>query len=144
MTISTFEAAKTLGFYSNWNLSNLQMQKILYLAHMFFMGRNQGEPLINENFEAWDYGPVIPSLYHEVKFFGNSKIKDIFFHTTINETSKESKIIKEAVTAFGNAPPAKLVAITHNEEGAWAKHYVQNAKGIVIPNADIIKEYNSL
>jgi uncharacterized phage-associated protein len=64
MTISVFDAARTLGYYSDWKLSNLQMQKILYLAHMVYMDKNSGEPLVDEDFQAWDYGPVLPSLYY--------------------------------------------------------------------------------
>jgi uncharacterized phage-associated protein len=32
------------------------------------------EPLIDERVEAWNYGPVIPSLYHEFKNFGSGAI----------------------------------------------------------------------
>lgn len=26
--------------------------------------------------------------------------------------------------------------------GAWAKHYIPGARGVTIPNADIVDEYN--
>lgn len=38
MTVSVLAAAKRLAQRSNWSLSNLELQNILYLAHMFYMG----------------------------------------------------------------------------------------------------------
>ncbi|RWO77206.1 type II toxin-antitoxin system antitoxin SocA domain-containing protein [Mesorhizobium sp.] len=66
MTLHVLSAAKHLAKQSGWSLSNLELQKILYLAHMFYLGRT-GEPLVSGHFEAWDYGPVHPDLYHRVK-----------------------------------------------------------------------------
>ena len=77
MAISPFKALKTLGQIGGWNLTNLQIQKILYLIHLFYLGR-KGDPLINESFEAWDYGPVLPSLYHEINFFDSDPVLDVF------------------------------------------------------------------
>lgn len=36
---------------------------------------------------------------------------------------------------------SKLIAITHWEEGAWARNYIPGSRGIVIPQEDIIAEY---
>jgi uncharacterized phage-associated protein len=43
-------------------LTPLQLIKLVYIAHGWYLGLT-GEPLINEPPEAWQYGPVIPSLY---------------------------------------------------------------------------------
>ena len=58
MAISVLEAAKHIGARSHWSLSNLKMQKLLYIAHMFHLGI-YNKPLVCEFFEAWDYGPGI-------------------------------------------------------------------------------------
>mgnify|MGYP006283548483 CR=1 FL=1 len=77
MTVSVLSAAKRLAARSGWTLSNLELQKILYLAHMVHLGRTDGAPLVHGLFEAWDYGPVHPDLYHRVKIFGSSPVKNI-------------------------------------------------------------------
>jgi len=143
MTISVFDAARTLGYYSDWKLSNLQMQKILYLAHMVYMDKNSGEPLVDEDFQAWDYGPVLPSLYYKIKFFGNKPVKDIFYRNNILTDGPESEILKEAVKKFSNVNPGSLIALTHRESGAWDKNYVRGAN-IPIPNKEILAEYESI
>lgn len=150
MTLSVSQAAKALGTYSNWSISNLKMQKMLYFAHMFFLGRHE-DPLIDEEFEAWDYGPVLPSLYKQVKFFGADNIVDIFqdddsFPLTPEDQKikPEYQILKEVADLLAHRPAGQLVSITHRQEGAWAKHYRSDARSVRIPNSDILEEYNCL
>lgn len=145
MAISVFEAAKALGDYSQWKITNLKMQKMLYFAHMFFLGRT-GQPLIKEEFEAWDYGPVIPALYSKTSFFGSENIGDIFSDIKLDPLSntKEYEVLKETAETLLSRPTSQLVNITHHEKGAWAKNYKPNIKGLKIPNKDILLEYQTL
>lgn len=55
-------------------ISPMKLQKLVYYAHGWYAGYVH-QPLINESVEAWQYGPVIPSLYHEFKRFGSGPIK---------------------------------------------------------------------
>lgn len=62
---AVLEAAKTQGF----SIAPMQHQKLVYFCH----GRNldiRSQPLVSDHFEAWQYGPVHPSIYHEFKHFG--------------------------------------------------------------------------
>lgn len=54
-------------------LDPMKLQKLVYYAHGWYAGYT-GERLINEEVEAWPYGPVIPSLYDEFKRYGSGKI----------------------------------------------------------------------
>lgn len=51
----------------------LKLQKLMYLAHGYYVGK-VGVPLIDEDFEAWPYGPVVPTIYREFKRFGSRPI----------------------------------------------------------------------
>jgi len=137
MAIPSLEAAKQMCELSNWALTHLQLQKLLYLAHMVHLGRT-GEPLVDEDFEAWMYGPVIPSLYKKLSFFGNSKIKNIF--NTVDTPSSYDKIIKSIYDSFGKKEAWELSRLTHSPKGAWVKNYNPEINR-TIPNADILKEY---
>ncbi len=140
MAVSPLAAAKRMCKRSDWALSNLELQKILYIAHMFHLG-GEGAPLISGHFEAWDYGPVQPSVYHKVKVFGADPIGNIFHSVEDLPEGSEARLLDEAVDKLGNAAPGKLVAITHWVDGAWAKFYVKGSRGIVIPNEAILAEY---
>lgn len=140
--VTAMAAGKRLAERSGWKLSNLELQKIMYLAHMFHMGRHDGKPLIGGSFEAWDYGPVHPGLYNHVKIFGADPVGNIFRSVpSIPNHSDEARSLDDALHHLKGLSPAKLVAITHAPNGAWNKNYIPGARGVTIPNADILKEY---
>jgi uncharacterized phage-associated protein len=140
MTVSAFEAAKRLGERSGWSLSNLEMQKLLYLAHMFHLGQ-YGKPLVSGHFEAWDYGPVHPDLYHRIKIFGSSPVENVFHSVNKPQEGTEAQLLDDVFKHFANQRPGRLVAITHWDKGAWARHYDPGTRNVIIPNEDILDEY---
>ena len=140
MAVSVLSAAKRLGEKSNWSLSNLVMQKILYLTHMFYMGK-YGEPLVNGHFEAWNYGPVHPDLYQHVKRRGNAPIKKLDFENIDDISDKiKEEVIDQACEVLSNTKVGKLVGTTHRIGGAWEKNYIMGYSR-PIPDADILEEY---
>jgi uncharacterized phage-associated protein len=62
-------------FLGKSEVSPMKLQKLIYYAHGWFLALYD-RPLINEFVEAWEYGPVIPSLYHDFKHYGNSPISE--------------------------------------------------------------------
>jgi uncharacterized phage-associated protein len=57
-------------------ISNLKLQKLLY----FIQKTNYSvyhEPFFEDVIEAWQYGPVVPNIYHHFKEYGRHDI-DIF------------------------------------------------------------------
>ncbi len=140
MIDSPLSAAKRICQESSWKVSNLVLQKLLYIAHMLHLG-NKGTPLITGQFEAWDYGPVHPDVYRKTNIFGASPIQNIFRTTPDMEATTAKEKIDKVLDGLGKENPSKLVAITHWEGGAWAKNYKPGIKFSVIPNADIRSEY---
>ena len=62
------------------NISPLKLQKLVYIAHGWHFAFRD-DPLIDDEYaEAWEYGPVFPSLYHEFKHYGRIPISE--FATT--------------------------------------------------------------
>lgn len=126
-----------------WKVSNLQLQKILYLAQMYYMGRHDGALLADAEFEAWDFGPVEPTLYRKVRMFGSKPVQDVFFDArNFKVEDPRRSDLKEVCGDLLRKRPGQLVDITHWPEGAWAKNYVPRIRGIKIPNDDILAEYN--
>ena len=129
---------------SGWLLTNLQLQKILYLAQMQYMGENDGNRLVEANFEAWDFGPVEPSLYRKVKMFGAGPISDVFYEArSFADGSKQKIVLDDICNQLLHRSASELVNLTHWSHGAWAKNYVQGIKGRYISDDDIFEEYKS-
>lgn len=141
MSISVLAAAKYIGGLSDWSKSNLELQKIIYIAHMLHLGICK-EPLVQDNFQAWDLGPVHPVLYHKAKIFGADAVKNIFNSVKdLDETRSETKRLNLTFDIVSAYSGSRLIAITHCEYGAWRKNYRPGTFGVVIPNEDIIDEY---
>lgn len=47
-------------------ITPLKLQKLLFFCHADYLVKT-GQPLVEDTFEAWSYGPVIPGVYHEFK-----------------------------------------------------------------------------
>lgn len=145
MAYNSLSALKTLCEHSGWTISNLQANKLLYLAHMFHMEETpDSDPLVRETFQAWDYGPVLPSVYHSAKVFGDSPIRNIYKNRVgIPENTLAYRLLSDAANFNQDVSPGQLVAITHWKNGAWAKNYIAGARGRNISNEDIIEEINA-
>ena len=138
--------AKTVCSLAQGKVTNIQLQKFLYLMHMYYLGRT-GNLLVNETFEAWKYGPVLPSVYKRVFMFGTDPIEyDMFYkHAVIpKEDKKAYEIIEYFLSKLLHEKPSYLVQLTHHKEGAWKKHYKEGVRSIKIPNKDIEIEYENI
>jgi len=54
-------------------LEHMKLQKLVYLAHGWNLALRDARLFDNE-IQAWEFGPVIPTLYHEFKDWGRSPI----------------------------------------------------------------------
>jgi uncharacterized phage-associated protein len=126
----------------DWAVTNLQLQKILYVAQMYYMGQHDGERLVDTYFEAWDEGPISPDLYRKTETFGMSPVKDVFFNAfDFCPEDTRRLLLEEVCPDLLKRTPDELADITHWQRGAWAKNYVPGATSALIPDRDIVKEY---
>ena len=125
MTITGMEAAKKFCTASKWTLSNLELQKMLYITHVVYFGRHKAV-LLEDCFYAWDYGPVLPNVYKKLKIYGADPVGNIFKqYNDLDKKALESQIIEEAYTNLKHLTPAQLVALTHVKNGAWEQTYTK-------------------
>ncbi len=141
MPVSVFAAAKYIGILSDWSKTNLELQKIIYIAHMLHLGKYKS-PLVQGRFQAWNLGPVHPVLYHKAKIFGDNPVENIFRGVPdLDDRQPETRTLNSTFNLVSEFSGSRLVAITHWEHGAWASNYKPSTFGVEIPNDDIINEY---
>ncbi len=108
-------------------LTPMKLQKLVYYAIGWYAGYT-GRPLVDEPVEAWQYGPVIPSLYHEFKKFGSGQIlekaTDIddnfeLYEVTPPEDPNVRKFLDNIWTSYGHFTAIKLSDMTHAAQGPW-------------------------
>lgn len=56
------------------SLTPMKLQKLVYFAHGWHLAIKDGDPLIEEQVEAWKFGPVIPSLYRSFRGYGDQAV----------------------------------------------------------------------
>lgn len=115
-------------------ISNLKLQKLLYYAQGCVLAIT-GEPLFNDEIQAWEHGPVVPTIYHQYKGYGRNGIEfdECFDQTTIEP--KTNAILQEVYVEFGQYSAWKLRNMTH-EETPWQ----ETEKNKIISN-ESIKRY---
>ena len=55
------------------HLTLMQLLKLVYIGYAWSLAAYK-KKLFDEPIEAWRYGPVVPSLYHEFKYRGTASI----------------------------------------------------------------------
>ena len=138
--MNALQAAETLVEIGGKAFSNLQIQKLLYLGQMFYLGEN-GTPMFDDDFEAWKLGPVVPSVYQRAKIYGSRPVENLFTDSCLPQGSPERKMLERVLGELPDKSPWKLVAITHWDKGAWARNYTNGDFGSLIPKDDIRNEY---
>ena len=145
----------------NAELTPMKLQKLVYYAHGWNLAITQ-EPLINEQIEAWSYGPVIPSLYHEFKEFGNQAIDRPAVNfdwnsqgysqsvPTIDKEESGEKIrftrdlLNKIWAVYGEYTPFQLSNLTHEPGTPWdqvSKMYNGHLPRATDIPRDLIREY---
>ena len=119
-------------------ISNLQLQKILYYVQLNYF-RKLGEWAFDDDMEAWQHGPVVPSVYREFMRGGSGEIIEFFFGIENIFYEEEREIIDRVTEKCRALPPWELVARTHRPGSPWDRVYKPGEKK-VIPK-EYIKEY---
>lgn len=96
-------------------VSNLQLQKVLFFAWIDYY-KQIGKSLFGDLFCAWQFGPVIPIVYHEYCVYGGRPI-NIKCETEIKKD--DAKILDVILSNYVDVPVNILVDMTHRKDSAW-------------------------
>lgn len=134
-------------------LTQMQIQKLVYISHGFNLALTN-EPLIDEDVQAWQYGPVISSLYDEFRGFGNQPITSEATITTIDDNfninntvprindEQTSQLINAVWNKYKVYSGPNLSDLTHRDGTPWSITLQNNSLRSTINN-QVIREYYS-
>ena len=118
----------------NQRISPMKLQKLIYFVYKRYLQEND-RPLFDEYFEVWQFGPVLPSVYHEFKAYGASDITDYAYEVfddkkrvyIVNEKAKDFyDALKFVWQKYRHYDGPELSALTHRDDTAWAKTLENN------------------
>lgn len=116
-------------------ISALSLQKLLYFAQGWHIAR-YGEPLFDEDIEAWQYGPVVPSVYRQYKRFDDNPIHDIPPEKDAF-TEREYGLLLDVARDYWRYSSSELVRMTHAPGTPWQCVYQPGERHTVIPRERI-------
>lgn len=114
--------------YAECQITNLKLNKLVYLAQeeaLFW----DGPPLFDDEIEAWQFGPVVPSVYHAFKSYGRAPIACP--SSCVPKDARAERIVDTTAEKYAKLTAFDLVNITHAEGGAWSKAYFPGVDNVI-------------
>ena len=129
--------------YTNINnkpITNLKLQKMLYFIQGFYYS-STNEPFIEEDFEAWPYGPVIRNAYIEYSRFGSLLITDVESDrvNNIDFLPDDKSFLDDIISSLNKYSASELVNASHAKGSPWEKSYKDETKNII--SKEVIRDY---
>lgn len=141
LSIANFFIKK--GIADKVAISPMKLQKLIYFAHGWHLAFFD-QSLIREDIQAWTYGPVIPTIYHIFKAFGNDTITEDTDEGTELLSSETIDFLDFIWETYKKFSPIHLSNITHMKDSPWdivrQNHHGHLGRGIPMNN-DLIKRY---
>ncbi len=131
-------------------LTNIKLVKLMYIAQGLSLSLLDRPIFKDDTIEAWKYGPVIPSIYHEFKHFKSNPItsKSVILDSNwenasepLLEEEEDKKIVKLTWDLYKDTSARELITSTHRPGTPWSLTYVHGENN-VIDNALIKKYYD--
>ncbi len=117
-------------------ISNLKLQKLLYFAWIEYY-QETGTHLFEEPFQAWKYGPVVPSVYFD-NWCNAAHTLVVPKRTSVEIDADTSDFLKRMLLRYRDVSVSQMVTLSH-ESQPWKGHY-DPSKKVVIPFEDMEAE----
>jgi uncharacterized phage-associated protein len=141
-------------------VSAMKAQKLVYFAHGWNLAIDN-QPLLNEPIEAWQYGPVVKQLYHDLKEFGSNPIPApvtvlrgsrsslmsstpmIDDYAGADDIDNTKALLDRIWDVYGGYTAVKLSNATHTEGSPWDVTWKAcgGAKHTIIPDSLIREDF---
>jgi uncharacterized phage-associated protein len=138
------------------SVTPMQLLKLVYFAYGWYWAFAD-DRLLDERVQAWKYGPVVPSVYHEFKSFGNEPIDSFATEWELSPSGGKlsfrveepkipecdefpRKLIRRVWDVYKGYSAIQLSRMTHEPGTPWAETPNREVKGTAIDD-NKIKEY---
>lgn len=133
---------------SRRDLTPMKVQKLVWFLNGWHLAIT-GAPSITQPFEAWQYGPVVSSIYHGLKKYGSSPVTDylkdydpttstFIAYVPAVEDTKFAEILDLTWEKYIGIDAIGLSAMTHAPGSPW---YVAKQHGQSNIDNTLIKNY---
>ena len=142
------------------NVTPMKLQKLDYFAHGWYAAIKDA-PLLNEQVEAWKFGPVVPSLYRDLRYCGDGPVNERAFKWVVDDfdepqrhapavdaNTAEGRFVVDLLTRvwelYGGYTAIQLSNLTHLSGTPWyqvnSDYQGEIPRGTDIP-FNVIRDY---
>ena len=138
------EIARTKGL----PLTIMQLQKLVYYAHGWWLSYSEGQPLTSDYPKAWKYGPVYDAIYDAFRGSGSQPIlgyavdEQTGLKIASDLTPAVNAMVERVVDAYGRLHAFQLSDMTHTTNPPWTVaskqygHYAPISNELIRENFD--------
>jgi len=132
------------------DVTPMKVLKLVYIAHGWVLCFTD-QPLLSEKIQAWKYGPVVPSVYHKFKEFGDSSIPFSVVESLPQLTTEDDQVA-DALAGVWNGYKGftgiQLSSLTHQPNTPWYETWHasggRDSRSAIIDNQTIRRHYCDL
>jgi uncharacterized phage-associated protein len=137
-SVSVAQYMRALALEDGLILGVTKVQKLLYILYAYFLVKYDRR-IINEQPQAWQFGPVFPHTRSKIDYFFKPAEHDFAF---LKSDKDLEQALREIIQECGNLDAGNLIDWSHEPYSPWDQIVQDNQKnyGKKIPN-DLIKKY---
>lgn len=142
--MKAIDAANYLVYLMNGScddLTNMKINKLLYYAQGHYL-QKYGTRMFDDDFEAWDHGPVVASVYSRYQGMGSDPITECDETCISSVPDPAADVLFEVAREYGKYTAGALRSMTHVPNGPWDQVYSKGSSHTIIP-FDSIKAWFS-
>lgn len=135
-----------LGESEGIPISPMKLQKLVFFAHGWNLAIYD-RPLVNEQVECWEYGPVFRTLYRLVKRYGAEAITGRIEsggrepRLPLDAGEETRSLIRTVWDCYKQHSAIKLSSMTHIPDSPWSRRRQQYLeRGLEVPIGTDIPE----
>lgn len=114
-----------------------RLNRLVYLAQAEAIAKT-GEPLFEDCIEAWQCGPVVPTVIHAFGEWGDTAITEPIEHVEVK--SDAARLIDSVVEKYGLLSAFDLISLVRRPDGAWARVYAPGREAEITSDAIKVSE----
>jgi uncharacterized phage-associated protein len=101
-------------------MTPMKLLKLCYIAHGYMLARHR-VPLLDEQVQAWQYGPTVVSVWRAVRDYGSQPVKNVAGSAifAVDFTENEEAVMNEVLEKYAHFPAMTLSAATHKVGTPW-------------------------
>jgi uncharacterized phage-associated protein len=124
-------------------LTPMQLLKLVFLCHGWMLGL-YNRALIQDEIQAWKFGPVIPELYRAVRQYRNLPVTHPVSRRPYDFDPIEDDLIRQVFGVYGHYSGPALSNITHEPGSPWDQVWDASERNVEIPDETIEAYYEGL